>query len=309
MASSSIDSTQLILKDAAVIGCSGRCDDDYCDKQVHPDNRTFYHFDTNTNIHPDSSINLGLNDLPPDFNKQFKLTILEHLPYYAYNQSGNERFREYFGDGAKAFSSMMQMTTDDGFIMIMGNPREYQFRKSIAELNYVEIAQRADFPQCKVVLIPKNQSIPFCQIKEKINALPKALQQSITTACMSSSYQPTKPTSYCRLNYTPNDKNQLFIDTLENYRLVRDFDNRQYKKSFCLFGKQFNFGFSKDQKHDAVVALTNVLLGNEAPETLQPHRAVLQNGQLGQIVSSFLRGRELSYYTENTHPLSPAIVR
>lgn len=60
-------------------------------------------------------------------------------------------------------------------------------------------------------------------------------------------------------------------------------EDNHYKKSFTLFNRTLNFGYSAKHKKDAVTALNNVLFNSADKSILDAHKKVLNNGELGSI--------------------------
>lgn len=191
----------------------------------------------------------------------------------------------------------MELTSDDGFIMVMGNSRAYSYRNSVANLNYLEIAKCPDSDNF-VLLIPKNQNMSAAEVMQKIQSLPQVLQNSIQTA-ISNGYQPLNPVEYCKLNYTPCEKNKALIEHLSLYRVARSSLN-EYIQHYNILGFEFVFGHSRNEKVEATDALIKVLLGNAPEASLIPHREALTKGTLGKIISHHLQGRPISALINNT---------
>lgn len=86
---------------------------------------------------------------------------------------------------------------------------------------------------------------------------------------------------------------------LHNYIYERK-KERSYHLSFNLFGHQFNFGYSRNQKIAAVLALINVLDGIDDPAFLTTHMDVLTDGRLGKIVDRYNDGKILDLFNMKT---------
>ena len=70
---------------AVVIGCTHS--HSFCaTKHLHSNEKVFYSIDLNDGQKPDFAFNIT-NSLPSAFKNRFKLTLLEHLDYIAYNES------------------------------------------------------------------------------------------------------------------------------------------------------------------------------------------------------------------------------
>lgn len=79
---------------------------------------------------------------------------------------------------------------------------------------------------------------------------------------------------------------------IAGYIQKRENNPREYIKSFSLFGKRFNFGFSKQEKLAAANALKRVFIGGENKDILQPYlEKELNNGELGSIFKQQILSR------------------
>ncbi len=119
---------------AVVIGCTpfhSLCNTPH----LHGNKEVFYSIDLNDDQNPDFAFNIT-HSLPPAFKDRFKLTLLENLDYTAYNKS-----RFYRNQGVAGFNNIWEMTAEDGFIVIVGCPRQQEFREQVTQhkLNYVEL--------------------------------------------------------------------------------------------------------------------------------------------------------------------------
>ncbi|CDZ76851.1 hypothetical protein BN59_01127 [Legionella massiliensis] len=111
-------------------------------------------------------------------------------------------------------------------------------------------------------------------------------------------------TEFCKTNYQTSVKNEALTTGLSRYISERSFQ-KEYTTSFEIFGKEFNFGYSQDEKIQAAKALIQVLLGNKTFDTLAPHQGALSNGKLDSLV----RGQPIkklidSYQQQNLYTSS-----
>lgn len=271
---------------AVVIGCS--CTNQSCDHGAHPSSDDFYCIDIDEKINPDLCLDIAKDKIPPNLQNHFKLTILECLPYFAYNH--DEVVVQISGsDGNIGMMHARQLTDENGFILVIGNSRAMHWRSSFGDLHYLEIGVTNDpSDDFYVVLIPNNQTMTASEIQEQIKALPAALQDSITNVTRSNGCQPVEKPEFCILNYKVSEKNQAMIEALNSYISKRRWQD-DYKVKFKIFGKELKFGFSRDEKVKGAAALVSVLLGNKPVESLKQHKGVLSNGELGQIISRSLK--------------------
>ncbi len=90
-----------------------------------------------------------------------------------------------------------------------------------------------------------------------------------------------------------SEKNMELIDHLNLYIRVRSFE-QEYKEIYNIFGVEFKFGYSRDEKIDAAESLIAVLLGNAPEASLDKHLDALNSGKLGKIVNYHLNGKRLN---------------
>jgi hypothetical protein len=100
---------------AVVIGCSHK--HLRCEGHLHQGNDIFYTIDVDPRQKPDFEFNIT-HKLPTTFNKRFKLTLLECIDHTAYSVWGHHK------EGKQGFDNIWAMTEDEGFIVIIGCPRE-----------------------------------------------------------------------------------------------------------------------------------------------------------------------------------------
>jgi hypothetical protein len=290
----SIKKENISTAQAVVIGCSHN--DSKCDHKMHPSKEDFFTIDILQALKPDHTMDITKEQVPTYLKNKFKLTILEYLPYDVYNYS--KESKKYWNiDGEMGLNNIRELTSDDGFIMVVGNSRDFRFRNSIASLNYLEIAHSEDFKRF-VLLIPKNQNLSASEVMEQIQKMPKALQGSIQTAT-TQGFTPVKSIEYCKLNYTTSEKNKNLIDHLNLYWQARAFE-KEYKEHYNIFDFEFKFGYSRNEKLEAADALIAVLLGNSPESSLEAHLGALNNGELGKIVNHYLNGRPICALIDKT---------
>ncbi len=144
---------------AVVIGCSST---QLCEHPYHTNVDEFFSIDVNASIIPDLAAdiaNLSAEQIAP-LRSRFKFTLLEHLPFTAYNNSVHGSPK-----GLQGFSNMLYITSYDGFIVIIGNPRIQAYRRSIYEqsLKYIESDRNKD-----IVIIPKNQQATIDEVIQQL---------------------------------------------------------------------------------------------------------------------------------------------
>ncbi len=279
--------TSDITAQAVVIGCSHN--NQNCNHDIHPSSQYFYTIDVSEALKPDCIMDITKDNIPTFLQNKFQLTILEYLPFDTYNYSPlSEKIMGI--NGQRGLDNSRELTSENGFIMVVGNSRNYRFRNSVANLNYLEIA--SSNAGNYVLLIPNNQNRSAPEVMQDIQNLPDALQQSISTAT-TQGYKPEEPLEFCKLNYHIKSSNEDFIDHLNHYIMLRSFQE-EYKTRFNILGIELNFGYSSHQKISAANALIHVLLGNAPEESLAPHKPSLTNGVLGQILNFHLKGKNLS---------------
>ncbi|QDP73250.1 hypothetical protein FOG18_12105 [Legionella israelensis] len=269
---------------ALVIGCSH--DNPNCNHEIHPNNDDFYTIDIDENLNPDLHLNIVTDDIPENLIHNFRLVILEYLPYDVYNHN-NIMSRVIGSSGQRGLDNIRSMTDANGLIMIAGNGRNFQFRNSLADLNYIELGESDD---STLIIIPNNQSLSFEEVREQINELPSPLQESINAA--TSRYQPLETNEFCKLNFKPSPENKDIINALNDYVTIRTF-GKEYENTVNVFGFTLKFGHSRNEKMDAANALINVLLGNQPLESLDLHKDALSNGRLKQLIKYHLHGNSI----------------
>ncbi|MCL9682593.1 hypothetical protein [Legionella maioricensis] len=277
------------IPQALVIGCSH--DNPHCshNRETHPNSDDFYTIDINKDLNPDLHLDVVNDDIPENLVNNFKLTILEYLPSDVYNH--NDLITQVTGSsGQRGLHNIRNMTDENGLIMVIGNRRSFQFRSSLANLNYIELAESED-KDSAVIIIPNNQSLSFEEVMEQVHELPSPLKNSITAAT-STFFQPLEPHEFCKLNYTPSPENKEIITALNNYVTMRMF-GKEYENTVSFLGFKFNFGYSRNEKMDAANALINVLLGNQPLESLELHKDALSNGRLKQLIKHHLHGNSI----------------
>lgn len=273
---------------AVVIGCSH--DNQNCNHAIHPSREDFYTIDIDERIKPDLRLDITQGQAPENLQNKFKLTILECLPFYAYNH--DDLMMQMTGQrGQNGWDNIRKITDENGFIMIVGNSTDFRFRSSLAGLNYLEIAEYKGKPD--IILIPNNQNLSVEEVKQHLDALPIPLKKSIEEATTSQRMvSPLEPTEFCKLNYKVSDVNKELITDLSTYISARSM-GKEYNTTLEFLGFKLNFGYSQDDKINAADAMIQVLLGNQPPNSLIPHQEALANGTLGLLVKDHLNGRSL----------------
>ncbi len=142
----------------AIIGCTASHPS--CEGECHPQSQ-YYSFDFYAKG-ADFPLDITAS-LPVEFKKRFNITLVENLDFQAYNTDAFHRY-----DGKSGFTNIWEMTEDEGYILIIGCPREVEYRISIKDLKYIELDSQHSY-----VLIPKNQNINIEEIRERIRAHPQ----------------------------------------------------------------------------------------------------------------------------------------
>jgi len=134
---------------AVIIGC-GRIHSGAC-KILHGDSKEFFTIDiNNNNINPDLQLDITTPTLPDSLRGRFQITIMEGLPFFCYNQDGDST---NFG-----FKNILDITKENGFIVISACAPKREFRDCLKDLKYIEVTSR-------IVFFSKNQSLSIDDIK------------------------------------------------------------------------------------------------------------------------------------------------
>ncbi len=156
---------------AVVVGCShGHT---FCNKGLHQGEDVFFTIDRNGEETPDVIFDITKKELPEELRERFKLTLLECIDYTAYNASPDHQGND---EGIQGFNNVWDMTSEDGFIVIVGCPPEKNFRERIVarNLKYIEL----DNDKASI-LIAKNQALNIHEITEQLENLDQPLKKSI----------------------------------------------------------------------------------------------------------------------------------
>lgn len=185
--------------DAVVVGCSNHnslCKDK---KLFHPDESNFYSIDLKQDEKPDLVFNVT-EILPQEFKSRFKLTVLESLDRLAYNEPVDARTKSL--NGAQGFQNIWDMTAQDGFILIVGCPRQKEFRNDLYlhELKYIELDEKNE-----CILIPKNQALSINEIQESLAKIEPYMASAINNAKTYDKSMPKEPFAFCELTYKDLD--------------------------------------------------------------------------------------------------------
>jgi hypothetical protein len=176
---------------AVVIGCTHF--HNYCrTPHLHENQEVFYTIDLSAYQNPDFV--LDINDkLPADFKNRFKLTLLENLDCTAYNKTMIRK-----NEGEAGFNNIWEMTAEDGFIVIVGCPRQQEFRESVTrnKLNYIELDT-----DHMCILIPKNQNLSFEEVQIQIEKLEPVLRNTIDHAKKHRNATPNLESNFCKFPY------------------------------------------------------------------------------------------------------------
>lgn len=265
-----------ITAQAVVVGCSHQNKD--CDGLLHPAT-DFHTIDIDPKLKADTTLDIVKDPLPEALNNRFKLTVLECLPFSAYN---TDKMYPHYGDGKEGWESIRKMTAPDGFILVVGNSRDLHCRTSLADLNYLEIGQLIEHPDVFILLVPNNQTINTAEVLKQMEALPAPLKKSINDAITTKGYKPFEPGDFCKLNYHVSSKNEKLIDTLNRYRNY--FSNQPPEAGqFSLFGYRI-LGYTNQQKLDAITTLIAILIGNKELSAFAPYQPMLRYWPLSDII-------------------------
>ncbi|KTD83056.1 hypothetical protein [Legionella waltersii] len=277
---------------AVVIGCSHNNPD--CNHEIHSSRDDFFTIDINGDLNPDLRLDIIQDEIPESLNNRFKLTILECLPYHAYNH--DELYAQLTGfSGQRGLDNIRKMTDENGLIMIVGSSSNYRFRRSLASLKYLEIAENDEGGS--VLLVPNNQTLSVDEVQKQVDDLPGPLKASIEKARTRD--RPLRPTEFCQFNYQESDRNKALIVALDKYVSARMLGEK-YTRRLNLLGTSINFGYSMNEKVDAADALMHVLLGNKPLDSLTPHQGPLSNGVLGRIVKNHLHGQPIQHFIQSS---------
>lgn len=160
--------------DTVIIGCGNamicRCHLNPCQccQRPHKSDERFYTIDAATYCGPDLIYNIT-HPLPAKLQKRFTLSILENLDASAYNPRFLLDLEYKVAESSiSGFNNVKNMTTDDGFIFIIGCPRDLKFRASLKDLKYIEYDDQDSQLQHECVLIPNNQKLSIGEIQNAI---------------------------------------------------------------------------------------------------------------------------------------------
>lgn len=163
--------------EAAIIGCTQT--HPLCDRRhLHSDQASFYSIDMNKDQRPDMVLNIT-EELPRILLERFQFTHLENVDYAAYNEN-TLRPRS---DGAKGFQNLLAMTKANGFIYIVGCPRQKEYRLELAKrgMVYIELVALPFHEENENILIPMNQNADIEEIMAAFHSLPKEIQEYVKT--------------------------------------------------------------------------------------------------------------------------------
>lgn len=283
--------SSLVTAQIAVIGCSNT--NPSCDHNLHPSSDDFCCIDIDKTIQPDYHMDITKKDIPATLQKHFKLTVLEYLPYDVYNRD-ELKFKYLNIDGEKGMRNVINLTDENGFIMIVGNSRRVPFRKCVSQLNYMEIASAEDdtYDTYYVLLIPLNQKLTCSEVKEELLRLPEPLKKCIDYTVNNKGFHPSEPDDFCTLNFCPSEENKEMIRELNSYATIRGY-GKKYNLSLNFIVKRYDFGIPKDEKIKAALQVINVLLGNDPVESLENHKRALNDGRLKKLMDRHLKGRPI----------------
>jgi hypothetical protein len=275
-----------ITAQAVVIGCSHNNSE--CAHERHPSKDAFFTIDILPELEPDLCMDITKDAVPDYLKNKFQLTILEFLPFDAYNLSKASEI-----DGVMGWHHIKELTHDDGFIMAVGNTSSFCFRSSLANVKFLELAHSEQL-EVSVILISKNQNLTASEVKEQIQYLPQELQDSIQISITTQGFTPSQANDFCKRNYAPSEVNAELIDALNLYSclILRTPPDHPCYDELC------------EHKH-AADALIEVLLGNAPESSLEVHQSVLTSDPLGPVIEMGLKGRlisELINKVDNAEP-------
>lgn len=173
-----------------VIGCSHF--HSFCrTKHLHQGEESFYTIDLDQYQKPDFVFDIT-STLPEAFKSRFQLTFLEHLDFTAYNPFIEKH------PGIQGFQNIWDMTTENGFILILGCPRQKECREliSMRQLHYIELDAEGE-----CVLIPKNQKLSFPEVIVQIEILDPTLKKTIEKCRTHKNSKPNSKLGFCSLDY------------------------------------------------------------------------------------------------------------
>ncbi len=268
---------RVITAKAVVIGCSHN--NSQCDHKIHPSKDAFFTIDILSKLESDLCMDVTKDNVPDYLKNKFQLVILEFLPSDAYNLNKVSKALSNI-DGEMGWHHIKELTHEDGFIMIVGNSINFSYRRSFANLKFIELAYSEDF-QSSVILIPKNQDLTASEVKEQIQILPQELQDSIQAAT-TLGFIPSQSNDFCKLNYAPSEVNAELIDALNQYR------------SYIFFIPNFHLEEELCKEIDAADAVVDVLLGNIPESSLNIYHNILTGERLGEIIKVGLNNRPMS---------------
>lgn len=291
------------LPAGVVIGCTHHYKG--CEHELHPSEDLYYTIDINPDFKPDLCLNILAEGMPENLHHQFKLSILEYLPYDVYN------FNPYIMhstriNGQNGLNNVRQITDKNGFILIVGNKRDLVFRYSLAELKYFEIAYSQD--DLYILLIPNNQNLTASEALAELDKLPLELKKTIHTALSLSyknaqkPYNPLMIYDYCNLNYRIHNFNGPLIFDLIKYVV----DMNQKEESGIVirfFDHKINlgFGFTKEERLIAANILIHVLLGNMPLQSFtSSHLDALKSDGIFEIIQRHLGNKSIKDFIDTT---------
>ncbi|TAL64879.1 MAG: hypothetical protein EPN84_02555 [Legionella sp.] len=184
-----------------VIGCSAS--HRLCNHKHHPE-ADFFSIDRDEAENPDFVFDIR-GQLPQEFRQKFNITFLENVDFAAYNEPANTAVPVPVSIGmhasiSRGLRNILNMTHIDGFIVIKGCSRIREFRRSMQDLNYIELGsnQRINLPH--TCIIPKNQQLTISEVNERIRANHDLMQ--LIERLNSTNYIPIEHQfSFCNATY------------------------------------------------------------------------------------------------------------
>lgn len=152
-----------LKEECVVIGCSDT--HSLCDHSLH---HGFFSIDMDKLVSPDHVMNITSDTLPEHFKEKFYLTFTENLDCGAYSilfgKSTDTVENTKNATGWQGLKTIIDLTRPDGFILLSGCPRQFDFRYTIftKKIKYIEITPDD-------VLIPMNQNLNINVINEQIS--------------------------------------------------------------------------------------------------------------------------------------------